>query len=129
MKRRQIIDYIHDWVKVYIKNLNSFLPKKLPLIYLFLTAEGRCRKLYFFQTIYQSASKMLYHCENGPNKPILLLFAGTGVADVNTQGITIHSGTRIPFRNKSYLKVPGDKSFRFSAGYSEYVIKEKIRKF
>lgn len=59
MKQRQIIDYIHDWVKVYIKNLNSFLPKKLPLIYLFLTAEGRCRKLYFFQTIYQSASKML----------------------------------------------------------------------
>lgn len=59
MKRRQIIDYIHDWVKVYIKNLNSFLPKKLPLIYLFLTAEGRCRKLIFFQTICQSASNML----------------------------------------------------------------------
>ena len=52
-------------------------------------------KSHLIKTISPSVSKLLLYKDGGTEKPIILLLAPTGVAAVNINGTTIHSGLGI----------------------------------
>ena len=65
--------------------------------------ESRCQchsKSHFIKTIYHSLSK-LFLCESGsPVKPRVFALARIGVAAIDINGITKHSGLNIPCSGK-----------------------------
>ena len=64
--------------------------------YLFLTGGGGCGKSHLLRTVYQSVTKLLLYRSGDLDKPGVLVLAPTGVAVINTNGTTIHSGLNIP---------------------------------
>ena len=69
-------------------------------LHIFLTGQGGCGKSHLVKTIFHALSKLLLRKGADPDKPRVLLLAPTGVAAVNINGTTIHSGLGI--RGKLY---------------------------
>ena len=68
---------------------NEILPLQL-----FVTRSGVCGKSHLTKNVYHSLTKTL--CSKQSEKPKVLLLAPTGVAAINIEGITIHTGLGIP---------------------------------
>ena len=101
-KQRQIFDIIHGWAKDFMKNLSSKAPKTILPFNLFLTGSGGCGKSHLIKTIYHSITKLLLFHGGNPDKIRVLVLAPTGVAAINIDGTTIHSGLNIPCRGKLF---------------------------
>ena len=102
-KQRQIFHVIHAWGKNCVKKLYSKASKKVSSLHLFVTGGGGCGKSHLIKTIYHSMTKLfLYHIGN-PDKVRVLLLAPTGVAAINIDGTTIHSGLNIPCHGKMFF--------------------------
>ena len=77
------------------KNLNSRASKEVTSFYSFLTGVGGVGKSHLIKTIHMSLTKVLM-CKGGNlEKPRILLPAPTGVASININGTTIHTGLGI----------------------------------
>ena len=100
MKQRQVFDFVYNWAKSYII-FKSAYRKQVPVpFHLFVSVDGGCRKSHLIKTVYHSLSKF-FLCQSGsPVKPNVLVLAPTGVAAININGTTIHSGLNIPCRGK-----------------------------
>ena len=66
--------------------------------HIFLSGGGGCGKSHLIKTIYNSVNKVFLHQSENPEKPRVLVLAPTGVAAININGTTIHSGLNIPCR-------------------------------
>ena len=76
--------------------------------HLFLSGYGGCRKSHLIKTIYHSVSKLFLHQSESPVKSRVLVLVPTGVAAINMNGTTIHSGLNILCQGK--LMLSNDKS-------------------
>ena len=71
-------------------------------LHVFITGGGGCGNSHLLRTIYQAVTKTLMYNGGNPGKPRVLLLAPTGVAAVNMDGTTIHSGLGINCKGQLY---------------------------
>ena len=76
--------------------------KKIKSFHIFITGGAGVGKSHLIKTIYLSLSKVLGYKGGDVDKPRILLLAPTGVAAVNINGTTIHSGLGINVTTKLY---------------------------
>ena len=72
------------------------MPVDIKPLYVFITGNGGCGKSHLIRTIYHSLTKTLSNQAMSSDKPKVLLLAPTGVAAINIDGTTIHTGLGIP---------------------------------
>ena len=94
-KQREIFDTVLAWAKKFVKARNCKNSENVDPLYVFLTGQGGCGKSHLVKTIFHALSKVFLRKGSDPNKPRVLLLAPTGVAAVNINGTTIHSGLGI----------------------------------
>ena len=102
LKQRQMFNKVHKWARDYIKNLSCKTTKELLPFHIFLTGDGGAGKSHLVKTIYHAMHKLLLRHGGSPEKARILLLAPTGVAAININGTTIHSGLCIPCRGTCY---------------------------
>ena len=97
-KQREIFDVVYDWGKKFMQNKNTLKKIKLEPLRIFLTGDGGCGKSHLLKCMYNSLCKLLsYHGEIEKLK--VLKLAPTGVAAINIDATTIHTGLCIPCNN------------------------------
>ena len=94
-EQREVFNVIYKWGRDFIKNLSVGLPSEILPFYIFLTGGAGVGKSHLIKTIFMSMTKLLLRHGGSPNKPRVLLLAPTGVAAININGTTIHSGLGI----------------------------------
>ncbi|XP_066915086.1 uncharacterized protein [Clytia hemisphaerica] len=95
-QQREVFDVIHKWGRDFIKNMSTKCPKNKEPFHIFLTGGGGVGKSHLLTTIYHSLSKLLMYRGGEPTKERILVLAPTGVAAINVNGTTIHTGLIIP---------------------------------
>ena len=101
-KQRHIFDVTYSWTKTFVKCRNSKNVKELQPLYMFLTGEGGCGKSHLLKVVCLALTKLLLHKGGDPEKPRVLKLAPTGVAAINIDGTTIHSGLGIFNNNECF---------------------------
>ena len=91
-EQREVFDVVHKWSRDYIKQRSSKHPKEVKLFYIFLTGSAGVGKSHFTKTITMSLNKGLMRNSVNPDRPRVLILAPTGVAAININGRTVHSG-------------------------------------
>ena len=86
--------------------------------YLFFSDSGGFGKSHLIKTIYHAINKVFLYRSGDPGKPRALLLAPTGVAAININRNTIHSGLHIPCRGK-ILPLNNANKAEFRNKYSE----------
>ena len=95
-KQREIFYVVYTWGKTFVQY--SKLDREVQPLYLFLTGNGGCGKSFLVKCLYEALNKVLsYKGDNSKTK--VLLLASTGVAAININGTTIHTGLGIPCTN------------------------------
>ena len=93
--QREIFEVINKWARDYVKHSSCLLHKSISPLHLFITGSEGCGKYHLIKTVYNLLlSKTL--TSKSSDKPRVLLLAQTGVAAVDIDGMTIHSGLGIP---------------------------------
>ena len=95
MKQREVFNFIHEWSQDYIKILRRKVIKKVKSFHIFLTGGARVGKSHLIITIFLSLNKFLGYKGGDADIPRILFLAPTGVATININGTTIHSGLGI----------------------------------
>ena len=95
-QQREVFDVIHKWGRDFVKNLSSKVSRNIEPFHIFLTGGGGVGKSHLLTTIYHSLSKLLMYRGGEPTKERILVLAPTGVAAINVNGTTIHTGLIIP---------------------------------
>ena len=103
-KQRQIFDIAYSWTKCFVKSRNAKQIKDMQPLNMFLTGEGGCGKSHLLKTLFLALTKILLHKGGEPDKPRVLKLAPTGVAAINIDGTTIHSGLGI-FTNRECFQL------------------------
>ena len=108
IKQREIYEVINKWARDYIKNRSCVIHIDTPALHLFITGSGGCGKSHLIKTVYHSLTKTL--CSKNSDNPKVLLLVPTGVAAINIEGMTIHSGLGIPIgHHGKHVPRLGDK--------------------
>ena len=94
-KQREVFEFIFTWAKRIVKSWSSTIVSVLPF-YIFLTGGGGFGKSHLIKTIFHALTKLFMYRGGSPDKSRVLLFAPTGIAAINIDGITLHSGLLIP---------------------------------
>ena len=102
MKQREFFNFVHKWSRDFIKSLGCKIHQNVKLFYVFITGGAGVGKSHMIKTIYMSLSKVLMYKGGELDKPRILLLAPTGVAAININGTTIHSGLGINVGGKLY---------------------------
>ena len=102
MKQREVFNFIHKWSRDYIKSLRCKVIKKVKSFHIFITGGAEVGKPYLIKTMFLSLNKILRYKGSDADKPRILLHAPTGVAAININGTTIHSGLGINVGSKLY---------------------------
>ena len=76
--------------------------KKVKSFHIFISCGAGVGKSYLMKTFFLSLNKVLGYKEGDADKPIILLFAPSGVAAININGTMIHSGLEINVGSKLY---------------------------
>ena len=71
-------------------------------MHLFITGKEGYEKSHLLTTIYLAVTNTLMYNGNEPYKPRVLLLPPTGIAAVNIDGTTIHSGLGINLKGQFY---------------------------
>ena len=126
-QQREIFEYVLNWAREYIKNLSCKKPSEIKPFYLFLTGGGGVGKSHLLTTIYNALSKQLIYQGNEPSKSRILVLAPTGVAAINVNGTTIHSGLNIPTRGKLFpLNNKSKTALRFKLACVELIMIDEV---
>ena len=96
VKQRQIFEVVNKWARSYVKSLSSEQRTDIQPLHIFITGGAGCGKSHLIRTIHASVSKTLSYRSAYTEKTKVLLLAPTGVAAININGNTIHSGLGIP---------------------------------
>ena len=92
MQEREIFDFVHKWLRDFIKSLACKIHQNVKPFLVFITGGAGVGKSHLIKTIYMSLSKVLINKGGELEKPRILLLVPTGVAPVNINGANIHSG-------------------------------------
>lgn len=95
-KQREIFDVILKWGKSIVQNSNSQNPVDFEPLHIFLTGGGGVGKSHLIKCVYHSLSKVLIYKKDELEKPRIFKLAPTGIASINIEATTIHSGLKIP---------------------------------
>ena len=68
--------------------------------HLFLSGSGDCVKSHLIKTVFHAVNKVFLYRSGDPAKHRVLLLAPIGVASININGNTVHSGLHKPCRGK-----------------------------
>ena len=101
MKQREVFNFIYTWSRDYIKSLRCKVIKKVKSFHIFITGRAGVGKSHLIKTNFLSLNKVLGY-KGALDKPRILLFAPIGVAAININGTTIHSGLGINVGSKLY---------------------------
>ena len=101
MKQKEVFNFIHKWSRDYIKSLRCKVIKKVKSFHIFITGRAGVGKSHLIKTNFLSLNKVLGY-KGALDKPRILLFAPIGVAAININGTTIHSGLGINVGSKLY---------------------------
>ena len=97
-KQREIFDVVYTWGKTYVQYSKLDRGSDVQPLCIFLTGNGGCGKSFLVKCLYEALNKVLSY--NGDNsKTKVMLLAPTGVAAININGTTIHTGLGIPCTN------------------------------
>ena len=97
-RQREIFDVVYSWGKNYIQNLKHGKGFEIEPLHIFLTGNGGCGKSFLIKCMYEALHKLLSY--KGDNtKANVMLLAPTGVAAININGTTIHTGLGVPCAN------------------------------
>ena len=86
---------MHKCARDCVKSQSCKVSKQMKPIHLFIIGGACVGKSHLMQTIYFSVTKTLMHRGGNSIKPRVLLPAPAGVAAVNIDGNTVHSGLGI----------------------------------
>ena len=89
---------------LHVKIKSGTTNKQSTPFHLFLLGSGGCGESHVIVTIFHAVSKVFLYRSGEPSKPRVLLLAPTGVAAININGNTIHSGLHIPSSFESCYK-------------------------
>ena len=101
MKQREVFNFIHKWSRDYIKSLRCKVIKKVKSFHIFITGGAGVEKSHLITKIFLSLQVLGYKGGDA-DKPRIFLLAPTGVAAININGTTIHSGLGINVGSKLY---------------------------
>ena len=102
MQQRRISNFVHKWSRNFIKSLGSIIHQDVKRFYIFITGRTEVRKSRLIKAIYMSLRKVEIYKGGELEKPRILLLAPAGVAAININGTTIHSGLGINVRGTLY---------------------------
>ena len=102
MKQREVFNFMNKWSRDYFKVLRCKVIKKVKSFHIFITGGAEVGKPYLIKTMFLSLNKILRYKGSDADKPRILLHAPTGVAAININGTTIHSGLGINVGSKLY---------------------------
>ena len=102
MKQREVFNFIDKWSRDYIKSFRCKVIKKVKSFNIFITGGAGVGKFHLIKVIVLSLNKVLGYKGSNVDKPRILLLAPTGVAAININGTTIHSGLGIDVGNEFY---------------------------
>ena len=97
-KQREIFDVVLNWGKRYVQNSKTKHTELLEPIRIFLTGGAGVGKSHLIKCIYNCLSKVLAYKSEELEKPRIIKLAPTGIAAINIEGTTIHTGLSIPVR-------------------------------
>ena len=120
-KQRQIFDAILQWGKKVIRSEEKFEP-----LYIFLTGGGGVGKSHLINCVYNFLAKVLLYKQKDIEKPRVIKLAPTGIASINIQGTTIHSGLCIPINSYQGLSDKQRTSIRNKLQYVKLIIIDEI---
>lgn len=124
-KQREIFDVVLTWGKQFIQNSNIESVNIEPL-QIFLSGSGGVGKSHLIKCIYNSLSKILMYKKEDLEKPRVIKLAPTGIASINIQGTTIHTGLNIPINAFRGLTDKQRTSVRNKLQYVEMIIIDEI---
>ena len=101
MKQREVFNFIYTWSRDYIKSLSCKMIQKVKSFHIFITGCAVVGKSHLIKTNFLSLNKVLGY-KGAVDKPRILLLAPIGVAAININGTTIHSGLGINVGSKLY---------------------------
>lgn len=90
--QRSVFDVVLNWGKRFIQNIKCKVPIPLQPIRIFLTGGGGVGKSHLIKCIYNCLSKLLAYKSDELDKPRVIKLAPTGIAAINIDGTTIHTG-------------------------------------
>ncbi|XP_066928370.1 uncharacterized protein [Clytia hemisphaerica] len=125
-QQREIFDVIHKWGRNFVKNLSSKDPKIVEPFHIFLTGGGGVGKSHLLTTIYHSLSKLLMYRGGEPTKQRILVLAPTGVAAININGTTIHTGLIIPTKKLFPLNAMSKQNLQKKLACVEIIMIDEI---
>ena len=126
-QQKEVFDFVLQWAINFIKYVNCKLPIQIKPFNLFLTGGGGVGKSHLLTTIYNSVTKVLSYKNGHPDKKKILVLAPTGVASININGTTIHSGLSIPTKGKLYpLNDKNKTNLRMKLANVELIIIDEI---
>ena len=96
VKQRPIFEVVNKWARSHVKSLSSEQRTDIQPLHIFITGGAGCGKPHLIRTIHAFVSKTLSYRSACTEKTKVLLLAPTGVAAININGNTIHSGLGIP---------------------------------
>ena len=87
---------MYNWAKLHV-NVKCGITLKLssPFHLFFLGSRG-CSKLLLSKNMFDAVNNVFLYRDGDPAKPTVLLLAPTGLAAININGNTVHSGLHIP---------------------------------
>ena len=94
-----MFDVVHDCEKRSVKNSSSVLTCVIEPFHIFLTGNSGCGKSFLTKVLYQSQAKTFSYWNPDLDKPEVLLLAPSGLASVNIDGTTTHTGLGTPIGN------------------------------
>ncbi|XP_066912801.1 uncharacterized protein [Clytia hemisphaerica] len=125
-QQREVFDVIHKWGRNFVKNLSSKDPKIVEPFHIFLTGGGGVGKSHLLTTIYHSLSKLLMYRGGEPTKQRILVLAPTGVAAINVNGTTIHTGLIIPTKKLFPLNAMSKQNLQKKLACVEIIMIDEI---
>ena len=102
MKQKEVFNSIHKWSRDYIKSLRCKVIRKVKSFHIFITGGAGVGKSHLRKTILLSLNKVQGYKGGDADKPRIFFLAPTGVAAININGATIHSGLGINVESKLY---------------------------
>ena len=134
-KQREIFDVVYTWAKRFVQNKNMERPQSLKPLQIFLSAAGGCGKSYLVKCLYNVLNKLLSR-KGDASKAKILLLAPTGVAAINIDGTTIHTGMglvpilfHLAINKEQILDLNSKKSVLFSLTKSQWLDQNYCCKF
>ena len=73
MKQRELFNFIHKWLRDYIKSLRSTVIKKVKSFHIFITGGAGVGKSHLIETIFLCLNKILGYKGGDADKPRILL--------------------------------------------------------